>query len=158
MPNEVTIRKAIEADCEAIIDLIKVLASFENALDQVKLTAKMLLEDGFGNDPSYSCLVAEGNSKVVGMALFYPRYSTWKGRYLYLEDLVVDKDHRGTGIGSALLNGVITEARKRNSARLEWQVLDWNASAIEFYKKYEATLDDEWINVRLTREQLAERT
>jgi GNAT superfamily N-acetyltransferase len=157
MSDKVIIRKANEGDCHAMISMIKILAEFENALKHVDLTEKMLLEDGFGTDPAYSCLVAETNTTVVGMALFYPRYSTWKGRFLYLEDLVVEEGSRGKGIGSALLNGVIEEARKQNSARLEWQVLDWNSSAIEFYKKYEATLDDEWINVRLTREEIAER-
>ena len=156
MRDTVTIRTAKEGDCPAIFELIKELAKFENAANQVDITTETLRNDGFKKNPSYHCIVAESNNSIIGMALFYPRYSTWKGPYLYLEDLVVSDESRGQGIGSALLNTVINEARKQNSARLEWQVLDWNASAIEFYKKYEATLSDEWMNVRLTREQITE--
>ena len=155
MSIKVTIRKAKEEDCSAIVHLVRVLAEYENALEQVEITASCLVKDGFGKDPAFACLVAEVDDKIVGMALYYSRYSTWKGPYLYLEDLVVEEKNRGKGIGKALLDGVIEEARSENAARLEWQVLDWNSPAIEFYKKYEATLDDEWVNVRLTREQMA---
>lgn len=157
MSIKVSIRNFKEVDCAAILRLVRILAKFENALEQVQITEQLLVEDGLGNAPAFSCFVAELEDNIVGMALYYPRYSTWKGRYLYLEDLVVDEKFRGNGIGKALLDRVIEVAKVENAARLEWQVLDWNTSAIEFYKKYEATLDYEWINVRLTREQMAGR-
>lgn len=153
---EVVIRKSNSQDSEAILDLIMELARYEKSLAQVKITAEILAKDGYGDKPEFECFVAEKQGKVVGMALFYPRYSTWKGKYLYLEDLIVTESYRGKGIGKALLDQVIAIAKERNSARLEWQVLDWNTPAIDFYKKYEADFDEEWINVRLTREKLAE--
>ena len=98
--------------------------------------------------------VAELHDKVLGVALYYEKYSTWKGRCIYLEDLIVTEKHRGIGAGKALFEAVIQEAKQRNSGRMEWQVLDWNQSAIDFYKKYEAELDGEWINGKFRREQL----
>ena len=150
----VTIRQATKADCAAILQLIKDLALYEKAPDQVEITLAQLTADGFGDSPKFECLVAEHTDLVVGMAITYPRYSTWKGAYTYLEDLVVDSLHRNQGIGSLLLNAVIASAVKNGSARLEWQVLEWNEPALEFYKKFNASFDNEWINVRLNRGQL----
>lgn len=150
----VTIRQATKADCGSILRLIKDLARYEKAPDQVEMTLAQLTDDGFGNSPKFECLVAEYEDIVVGMAITYPRYSTWKGAYTYLEDLVVDSEHRNQGVGSLLLKAVIASAVKNRSARLEWQVLDWNEPALAFYKKFNASFDSEWINVRLNRDQL----
>ena len=150
----VIIRRAKKEDCAHILRMIRDLAEYENALHQVELTVEMLESQGFDESPEFSCIVAEVDRNVVGMALTYPRYSTWKGPYTYLEDLMVDSNFRNQGIGTLLLEAVINEASEKKSARLEWQVLDWNESAIAFYRKFNASFDNGWINVRLTREQL----
>lgn len=150
----VTIRQARKEDADRIIELIRDLAEYEKALDQVVLTTEQIAVDGFADQPKFSCLVAEFDGLIVGMALTYPRYSTWKGAYTYLEDLIVDANYRQQGIGTLLLKSVIEEAGQRQSARLEWQVLDWNEPAIAFYRKFNASFDNEWINVRLTKDQL----
>lgn len=150
----VTIRPARKEDSDRILELIRDLADYEKALDQVVLTSEQIAEDGFSDQPKFNCLIAEIDGLIVGMALTYPRYSTWKGAYTYLEDLIVDANYRQQGIGTLLLKSVIEEAGHRQSARLEWQVLDWNEPAIAFYRKFNASFDNEWINVRLTKDQL----
>tara|TARA_R110000868_G_scaffold158971_7_gene387410 strand:- start:1238 stop:1729 length:492 start_codon:yes stop_codon:yes gene_type:complete len=152
--NQFEIRKAIKLDCESMLQLIQELADFEKASDEAILSVKNLEEDGFGKGAIFEAYVAEIDGTVVGMALYYEKYSTWKGRALYLEDLVVTQSKRGLGIGKALFEAVIVEAKSRNSGRMEWQVLDWNEAAIEFYKSYAAELDPEWINGRFSRMQL----
>jgi len=144
----------VAKDASTILRLIRDLARYEKAEKEVVITTETLINDGFENGRSFECTVAEIDGNVVGVALYYPRYSTWKGKYLYLEDLIVMERERGKGIGSALLKEVITIAKAQNAARLEWQVLDWNKGAIRFYEKVGATLDNEWINARLTREQM----
>lgn len=153
----VTIRPARKEDAERILELIHDLAEYEKALDQVDLTSEQIAQDGLGQQQKFSCLVAEIDGLIVGMALTYPRYSTWKGAYTYLEDLIVDANFRQQGIGTLLLQAVIEEAGQNQSARLEWQVLDWNESAISFYRKFNASFDNEWINVRLTKDQLTHK-
>ena len=153
----VVIRISKSEDSGAILRLIKELAGYEKSLDQVEISAEILAKDGYGGKPEFECFVAEKGDQVIGMALFYPRYSKWKGKFLYLEDLIVTEPYRGQGVGKALLDQVISIAMERGAARLEWQVLDWNTPAIDFYKKYKVDLDEEWINVRLTREKMAER-
>ncbi|KAA3650777.1 MAG: GNAT family N-acetyltransferase [Bacteroidetes bacterium] len=148
------IRKGRKEDCQAVLELIKELAIFERAEKEMVLSLEELQEDGFGKHPIYEMFVAELHDKVLGVALYYEKYSTWKGRCIYLEDLIVTEKHRGIGAGKALFEAVIQEAKQRNSGRMEWQVLDWNQSAIDFYKKYEAELDGEWINGKFRREQL----
>lgn len=150
------IRKAIKEDCPRIMELIRELAIFENAENEVEVSLEHFIQSGFGEKPVWWAYVAETNSdeinlepKIIGFALYYIRYSTWKGQRLYLEDLLVTKDARGTGAGKALLNEVIIEAKRLNLSGLNWQVLDWNEKAIEFYKKYKVQLDDEWINCSL---------
>jgi GNAT superfamily N-acetyltransferase len=138
----ITIRPAKKTDSASILQLINDLARYEKAHDQVEITAETLVNDGFGSNPKFCCLVAELENVVVGMALTYPRYSTWKGAYIYLEDLVVDANFRNRGIGGLLLKAVIGKAAENNSARLEWQVLDWNEPAISFYRKFNASFDN----------------
>jgi GNAT superfamily N-acetyltransferase len=149
-----TIRIGIRSDVPATFRLIKELALYEKAPDQVTITLKELEEDGFGANPIYGLFVAEIDAEIVGIALYYEKYSTWQGRCIYLEDIVVSETHRGKGIGHQLFQAVIGVSKERNAARMEWQVLDWNEPAINFYKKYNANLDGEWLNGKLTREQI----
>jgi GNAT superfamily N-acetyltransferase len=155
MKNDaINIRKGRSADVPAVYALIKELALYEKAPEQVTLTLEQLEEDGFGPNPIYGLFVAEKAGKIIGIALYYEKYSTWQGRCIYLEDIVVTESERGNGIGHQLFQAVIGVAKERNSARMEWQVLDWNEPAINFYKKYNANLDGEWYNGKLTRKQL----
>lgn len=146
---EVQIRKGEIKDMPEVLKLIKQLAVYEKAPDEVETTVEELVEDGFGSKPIFDVIVAEANNNVVGFALYYTSYSTWKGKALYLEDFIVDEPYRKYGIGKKLFDEVLKVAKKRNVRRMEWQVLDWNEPAINFYKKYNATLDGEWFNGRL---------
>lgn len=150
----ISIRKGTRSDVPAVFSLVKELALYEKAPEQVTLTLEELENDGFGDNPIYGLFVAEINNEVIGIALYYEKYSTWQGRCVYLEDIIVTHMHRGKGIGHQLFQAVIDVAKKRNSARMEWQVLDWNEPAINFYKKYNANLDGEWLNGKLTRAQI----
>lgn len=169
MISEVSIRPAKSEDCAAILDLIRELAVFEKAEKEVELSADRLCEDAFGADPIVEMWVAEipasleghvsshlgaQEKTVVGTAIFYEKYSTWKGRSLHLEDLVVKSAFRRRGIGDLLFREVIRIAVERDYARLDWQVLDWNESAIAFYRKYGADISTEWFNGRFDREGL----
>ena len=134
----------------AVHQLVKELAIYEKAPDAVLTTPEEFVSDGFGERPWFDCLVAElDNGKIIGFALFYTNYSTWKGKCLYLEDFIVNEDYRGIGAGKALFEAVVAEAKRRKVRRMDWQVLDWNEPAIRFYKKYGALLDPEWLNGRL---------
>ncbi|TVR88008.1 MAG: GNAT family N-acetyltransferase [Spirochaetaceae bacterium] len=150
--THVVIRDATEADIPAIYTLILELAEYEEALDRVENSEEGLRADGFGEQPMFHCFVAEEGSTVIGIALCYFRYSTWKGRYLYLEDLIVTKHRRGAGLGRLLLKRCIEYARSKGCRLLTWQVLDWNSSAIEFYKSLGAELQPEWVNCVLVSE------
>lgn len=152
--SNVLIRIGTAKDAPKVIALVKELALYEKAPNEVTLTLEELVDDGFGANPIYGLFVAEEGSEVVGIALYYEKYSTWKGRSLFLEDIIVTESKRGLGIGHLLFEEVISVAKTRNSARMEWQVLDWNEPAINFYKKYNAELDGEWLNGKLTREQI----
>ena len=125
------------------------MAKYENGEDQVSNSLEMMEKDGFGENPIYRFFVAESNGHIVGTSIFYFRYSTWKGRRLYLEDIVVTENMRGKGVGKLLFDRTIEEAKLLDCTGMMWQVLDWNDPAINFYKKYNATLDDEWINCHL---------
>ena len=144
-----SIRKATKADMPAVLELIKELADFENELDAVTVTVATLEKEGFGEDPLFHVLVAEVEGKIEGMALFYHRFSTWKGRTVHLEDLIVRKEKRGTGLGSALYKEVIKYAQKQGLRRVEWVVADWNQHAIDFYERSGATLQKEWHTVQM---------
>jgi GNAT superfamily N-acetyltransferase len=148
------IREGHKEDLPRVLELIRELAEFENAPEQVTLSLEMFQEDGFGPNPVYGFFVAENEMGILGMALFYYRYSTWKGKTLFLEDIIVTLDERGKGIGKALFERVISKAKEENCQRMSWQVLDWNEPAIKFYKKYDAYLDDAWVNCDLYKEQI----
>lgn len=143
------IRKGERADLPAALRLIKELALFEKAPQEVTNTLEMMEEDGFGPNPIYGFIVAEQDEDILGMSMYYYRYSTWKGKRLYLEDLIVTEKARGSGIGKQLLDRTVEIAKETNCTGVMWQVLDWNTPAIEFYKKYGASLDEEWINCNL---------
>lgn len=144
----ISIRKAKRGDEDQIMNLIKGLAEYEKAPEQVVNTAEELGNDLF---ELHACdaFVAEESGSIKGFALFYTNYSTWKGKCLYLEDLYISPEYRRTGVGSMLFDEVIQEAKRREVRRMDWQVLDWNEPAINFYKKKEALLDPEWVNGRL---------
>jgi GNAT superfamily N-acetyltransferase len=151
---EIVVRDAIKADMPAVHQLIGELALYEKAPHEFTLSLEQLMEDGFGKDPVFECLVAEINDVVVGMALFYTKYSTWKGKCIYLDDIVVKETHRRFGVGTKLFQRLRALAKARHAQRLEWQVLDWNEPAIQFYKKLGAELDSEWINAKFRWENL----
>ena len=140
----IIIREAISKDMSKVLKLIKELAIFEKEPDAVIITEKQLINDGFSSSPKFKCLVAELNQKILGMALFYPRYSTWKGPTIHLEDLIVTKSARGKGIGFKLFSEVIHYAFKLNVKRVEWAVLEWNKTALDFYEKNGAQVLDDW--------------
>lgn len=151
-----SIRKGKKEDVSVAFQLIKELAKFENAPDAVENTVEKMIEDGFGDKPVFEFFVAEEGEKIVGLALYYYSYSTWKGRFLYLEDLIVTEAYRGKGLGKKLFDAIIFKAREEKVALVGWQVLDWNEPAIDFYKKLGASLHPEWVNCRLYKEQIEE--
>ncbi len=167
----ITIRRARKEDCPAMLEFIRELAVYEKAPDEVTVDPKHFEESGFGENPVWWAFVAEietkdvrqkmqenikrsinilhltSNISIVGFALYYIRYSTWKGQVMYLEDLLVTESMRGNGIGKMLLDRLIEEAREKGFKKVVWQVLDWNEPAINFYKKYNASFDGGWVNV-----------
>ena len=147
---ETTIRAAVKEDCTAMMELINELALYEKAPQEVTVSFEHFLESGFGPNPVWWAFVAEQEGKVIGFALYYIRYSTWKGQRLYLEDLLVTEVLRGKGIGSLLFDRLIEECKLKKYSGMVWQVLDWNEPAINFYKKYNAHLDPEWVNGSLS--------
>ncbi len=150
-----TIREGRKEDLPRVLELVKELAEYERASHEVINTVEEMEKDGFGENPIYGLFVAEnGSGNIVGIALYYWRYSTWKGKRLWLEDLIVTESERGSGIGRLLLNRTMQKALDADCTGMMWQVLEWNEPAINFYKKFDAKLDDEWTNVTLEREQL----
>lgn len=143
------IREATEADVPAMMGLVRELALYEKAPEQVTNTEALMLKDGFGDNPIFGAFVAEVDGKVVGLSIYYYRYSTWKGRRIYLEDLVVQESLRGKGAGKLLFEAVIQKGKEVGCTGMMWQVLDWNKSAITFYEKYGAKFDEEWVNCKL---------
>ena len=151
----ITIRKGEKKDLPFILELIKELARYENAIEHVSITLSELEKDGFGLNQYYHFLVAEKKNMIIGMSFYWIRYSTWKGKFLFLEDFIVKKNHRRRGVGTALFNATIKICQEKNLHGMCWQVLDWNQPAIKFYKKYNASISDEWLNGRLTKEQIS---
>ena len=150
---DITIREAQKQDLPAVLDLVKELALYEKAPEEVTITLSELEKDGFGEHPLYWIILAENEDGIVGMSFYYIRYSTWKGKCLYLEDIVVKEQYRGQKIGKILFEETIKAAKKMNAKLMNWQVLDWNEPAINFYKKFDAELDSEWINGKLRFEE-----
>ncbi len=147
---EINIRRAVKEDGYSIMELIKELALYEKAPEEVTIKYDHFIESGFGENPVWWAFVAEtAEKKVIGFALYYIRFSTWKGQRLYLEDIVVNEKYRGQSVGSLLLDRLIEEAKEKKFSGMMWQVLDWNEPAINFYKKYNAKMDGAWINCGL---------
>ena len=143
------IRKGTPNDMPSVLELIKELAIFEKEPDAVVITVDDLIRDGFAEIPLFHTFVAEVNQEIIGIALYYYRYSTWKGKTIHLEDLIVKEDKRGTGAGFALYSEIIAQGKRDNVRRMEWNVLDWNTPAIEFYKKSGAKILDDWRVVQM---------
>lgn len=138
------IRKATKKDMQSVLELIQELAIFEKEPDAVIVTVDDLVRDGFSENPLFQCFVAEEENNIIGMALFYYRYSTWKGKTIHLEDLIVKESKRGTGAGFALYKEIIKQGKAENVRRIEWNVLDWNTAAIDFYEKSGAKILEDW--------------
>lgn len=147
--EQIIIRKARKEDCVQMLGLIHELALFEKAPEEVTVTLEHFIESGFGQNPVWWGFVAEAENKIVAIAIYYIRYSTWKGQTMYLEDIVVTEAYRRYGIGQKLLNALKQEATERKLSFIQWQVLEWNEPAIRFYEKNNAELDPEWINCKM---------
>lgn len=148
------LRVAVKEDCPRLMELVKELALFEKAPDEVTVTLQEFEEAGFGAQPVWKAFVAEANGMIIGFGMYYIRYSTWKGRRLYLEDLIVTEEWRGKGVGKILFERLIAETRELGFSGMVWQVLDWNEPAIKFYRKYDAAIEAGWLNAALSKEQI----
>ena len=149
----IQIRRAVKEDCQRLLELIDELAAFEKAPQEVTVSLDHFIESGFNSSPVWWAFVAtvhddssDTKENVVGFALYYIRYSTWKGQRMYLEDIIVTNAYRGKGIGKLLFDRLILETKEKKLHGITWQVLEWNEAAISFYKKYNASFDPEWIN------------
>jgi GNAT superfamily N-acetyltransferase len=147
--TRVAIRKAEKSDMAAVLGLIKELADYEKAPDEVLVTVADLERDGFGAQPRFHCIVAERENKLVGIALYYIKYSTWKGPCVFLEDIIVTQSERRGGIGKILFEEIIRITKEMGAHNMSWQVLDWNEPAIKFYEKYKPLVLNDWLNYRL---------
>lgn len=143
------LRKALATDVTEMLRLVMELAIYEKAPEQVTNTEARMLEEGFGENPAFGCILAEEDTKIVGLAIYYYRYSTWKGKRIYLEDLIVTESQRGKGTGKLLFDSVIEIGKETNCSGMMWQVLDWNEPAINFYKNYPTRFDEGWLNAHL---------
>ena len=143
------IREGKKEDLPRVLELVKELAEYEKALHEVTNTVTLMEHDGFGPNAVYGFFVAENENGIVGLSLYYWRYSTWKGKRLYLEDIIVTESERGKGIGKDLFDHTMQHTLDQNCTGMMWQVLDWNEPAINFYKKYPTVFDNEWINCAL---------
>ncbi|QQL51274.1 GNAT family N-acetyltransferase [Mucilaginibacter ginkgonis] len=150
----VFLRVAKEEDCPRLMELVKELALFERAPEEVTVSLEEFVEAGFGAQPVWKGFVAEDNGFIAGFAMYYIRYSTWKGRRVYLEDLIVTEAYRGKGLGKLLFNRIVQETAELGFSGMVWQVLDWNQPAIDFYNKYKATIEAGWLNAALSKEQV----
>ena len=140
------IRRAVKEDCPRLMELVRELAVYEKAPNEVTVSLEHFEESGFGKNPVWWAFVADTEDGIQGFALYYIRYSTWKGQAMYLEDILVTEDARGKGIGKLLFDQLIVEAKEKGFDRMIWQVLEWNEPAINFYKKYNASFDGDWLN------------
>ena len=149
-----TIREGIKEDLPAVLRLIKELANYEKSIDEVTITLEDLEKDGFEGSPWYWFLVAEKENEIVGLSFYWIRYSTWKGKFLFLEDFVIKEEYKRQGIGSKLFEATIKICKDQKLNGMTWQVLDWNTPAIDFYKKYDAKISTDWLNGKLTQKQI----
>ncbi len=149
MTTEIQLRFAKKEDMPQVLRLIQELADFEKEPHAVEVTIAELERDGFSNPKRFDCILAEGNGKVLGMALYYPRYSTWKGTTLHLEDLIVSQEHRKKGVGTALYTAFLAQAKKLKVRRAEWVVLNWNTPAVNFYENSGANVLQDWQTVQM---------
>lgn len=147
------IRKATATDCKQLLELVHELARYERAPEEVTVSLDEFINAGFGDHPVWEAFVADVNGRIIGMSLFYIRYSTWKGRRLYLEDIIVTEHMRGKGVGKLLFDETWKLCQTRGYSGMAWQVLEWNEPAIQFYKKYGATFDGEWVNVSIANQE-----
>ena len=152
--KSIVIRVGTKEDLPSVLELIKELAAYERAPHEVINTVEQMEIDGFGERPLYGMYVAESKKVIVGISIYYYRYSTWKGKRLYLEDIVVSQSERGKGIGKLLFEQTMKKSLDDNCTGMMWQVLDWNEPGIHFYEKYGAKLDREWVNVSLEAGQI----
>ncbi len=148
------IRKGEKKDLPEVLRLIKELAEYENAIDEVKITVQELEADGFSERPWFWFLVAEKNKNIIGLSFYWIRYSTWKGKFLFLEDFIVQKEYRRSNIGTKLFYATLKVCQEMNLNGICWQVLDWNLPAIKFYKKHNALISSDWLNGKLTKKQI----
>ncbi|WP_347172851.1 GNAT family N-acetyltransferase [Polaribacter uvawellassae] len=148
------IRKGQKEDMKNVLRLIKELAEFEKLPNEVEVTEVDLIKDGFSESPKFMTFVAEENNEIIGTALFYERYSTWKGRVIHLEDLIVTEQKRGLGVGIALYTAILKYAYDLGAKRVVWDVLNWNKNAIDFYKSTGATVLDDWQVVHMREDAL----
>jgi GNAT superfamily N-acetyltransferase len=152
--HRIKIRPGKKEDLPRVLELVKELAKYERAPHEVTNTVAQMEEDGFGGRPVYGFFVAEFRNTLIGLSLYYWRYSTWKGKRLYLEDIIVTESQRGKGAGKLLFDRTMQKALEENCTGMMWQVLEWNEPAINFYKKYGSKLDGEWVNCNLEAEQI----
>jgi GNAT superfamily N-acetyltransferase len=151
---KIEVRKGQKEDLTGALKLIKELAVYEKASDEVVVTISQMENWGFGSDKIFDFFVLLKNDEIIGLALYYYKYSTWKGKCVFLEDIIITESERKNGYGKLLFDEVVKVAKIEGVERMEWQVLNWNTPAIQFYKKYNAVLDDEWINGKLIKDQL----
>lgn len=150
----IVIRKGLKTDLPQVLNLIQELATYEKAPDEVAVTIAEMERDGFGDNPIFKFFVAEVENKIVGISLYYIKYSTWKGKCVFLEDIIVTESLRKYGVGKKLFDEVVKVAKEMNARRMEWQVLEWNSPAIKFYEKVNSHFDGEWVNCKLTVDQI----
>ena len=151
----ISLRVAEKRDCARLLELVHELAMYEKAPQEVTVTLEEFEDAGFGENPVWKAFVAEDENIILGFALYYVRYSTWKGCRLYLEDFIVTEAYRGNGIGKLLFDAVVQEAKDKNYNGMNWQVLDWNQPAINFYDKYDASYEAGWLNASFSKEQIS---
>lgn len=147
---EIKIRRAVREDCPRMLELVQELATFERAPQEVTISKEHFEESGFGENPVFWAFVAEAGGEIVAFALYYIRFSTWKGQRMYLEDILVTESYRGRRIGQMLMDRLIIEAKEKGYGGITWQVLKWNEPAIKFYNKYKPAFDDEWLTCSIT--------
>lgn len=150
----INLRQGLEKDLSEVLELIKELAVYEKMPGEIEVSVNEMRNWGFGKNKIFDFFVLEKENKIIGMAVYYYKYSTWKGKCLFLEDIIVTEKERNKGYGKLLFNEVVKVAKTEQVRRMEWQVLEWNAPAIEFYKKYQSGFDEEWLNCKLTFDQI----